>query len=116
MELFCQDFKQTLEDMITRGIADRGQTDLEEELHTEVVQQATFAQEKCKVFHGRQKFLDVLKRKVTGSEHVYVSLSKLSFWTAIQPQTTATRLVVIFGRAASTCRVTNVNHIAVPSM
>ena len=51
--------------MITTGINERLQTDLTDNLHTEYVQQASFAQEKCKMFHGRQQFLDVIKDRVT---------------------------------------------------
>ena len=65
VSLFCDDFKTIVQGMITSGIAERLQTDLTDDLHTECVQHATFAQEKCKVFHGRKQFLDVIKKSVT---------------------------------------------------
>ena len=68
IDTFCKNFKTTLEDMIISGIAERLQTDLTDELHNECVQHATFAQEKCKLFHGRKQFIEVLKKEITATE------------------------------------------------
>ena len=68
--MFCEDFRTTVEDMITEGISERLQTDLTDDLHTEYVQQASFAQEKCRLFHGRQQFLDVIKNKIRRNKYV----------------------------------------------
>ncbi len=70
VDTFCKDFRATLERMIVGGIAEHEHTHLTDELHTECVQHAAFAQEKCKMFHGRQHFLDVLKSRVTSDDHV----------------------------------------------
>ena len=56
--------------MITEGISERLQTDLIDELHMECVQQASFAQEKCRLFHGRQQFLNVIKNKIARNKYV----------------------------------------------
>ena len=67
VNLFCDDFKTIVQEMITSGIAERLQTDLTDDLHTECVQHATFAQERCKVFHGRKEFLEHFKNKITAT-------------------------------------------------
>ncbi|XP_070558651.1 NACHT domain- and WD repeat-containing protein 1-like isoform X2 [Ptychodera flava] len=53
----CKTFQSRLEGMIERGIAEREQ--VHDALYEEVIQHASFCQQKCEAFHGRQ---DTLKR------------------------------------------------------
>ncbi len=68
IDAFCQDFKHTLESMILRGIATKEQTEVKDALHAECIQHIKFAQEKCKVFHGREDFLNKIKDKLTNND------------------------------------------------
>ena len=60
---FCDDFKETLEKMITKGITERKKTELTDALHLECVQHLQFAKERCKLFRGRKEFLQEVQEK-----------------------------------------------------
>ncbi len=61
IDAFCHDFKRTVESMILRGMATKEQTEMNNPLHAECIQHMKFAQEKCKVFHGREDFLNRIR-------------------------------------------------------
>ena len=64
---FCEDFKETLEKMITNGITERKKTELTDALHLECVQHLQFAKERCKLFRGRKEFLQEVQEKAQNS-------------------------------------------------
>ena len=67
LDKFCDDFKSTLERMITDGITERKSSELTDALHLECVQHIQFAQERCKLFRGRKKFLEEIQEKANKS-------------------------------------------------
>ena len=68
IDTFCNNFKSTLERMITNGITERKNTELTDELHLECVQHLQFAQERCKLFRGRNEFLAEVQEKASNSK------------------------------------------------
>ena len=59
----ASDFDQTLKRMLDKGIERQRDQEIKDDLYSECVEHAIFAQNKSKEFHGREQLLSDMKDK-----------------------------------------------------